>query len=622
MRSSSGAAGCLLVAATSLGLAQQPQFRAVVTEVEVDVSVTDGDGNFVRGLGPDDFEILEDGQPQTLSAFSVVDIPVATPASVKDALAAAGDVTSNAEAAGGRLWVMLLDMPTSGGVSEGTQAMRAMQTQNVARRFVEEAMAPGDSMAVIHVQGTTRQAQALTRDKRLLLDSIERFGMGVGSVMPQTGPEAVARIVSLFRLIEDLSARLGAITSRRTAVLWFGGGIPFNLAEAANTLPSWYNDAIRTAQRNNVAIYPIDPGGLGGTPGIRIFPAALRAVAEDTGGEAIVSTNEFIRGFSRIVRDNSSYYLLGYSPRVAHVDGKFHSITVRVRRPGVRVRARRGYLAPERDAAERSRAAAAALPPVIDALRSPIPRTGLEVQVTLAPFRATRGGTVVLGASVSGEAIRGDESAADIAYRVINTDGKVILERSGNRPIAPTAQRSTSADSPPGFAFHFSDRFEVPRGRYEIRFGARVRDDDIGTVVAYVEVPDFQNRPLALSGLLVGARAVGQAGADVPVSSLAERQFRATQTLNVTGALYARRNVQIDRVVVDVTVRDAEGKTVFATSNEASGLPPDDLKDRRFSVDVPLSQLTPGKHVLNVKAYVRGNERNATTRDVTFSIAN
>ena len=152
-----------------------------------------------------------------------------------------------------------------------------------------------------------------------------------------------------------------------------------------------------------------------------------------------------------------------------------------------------------------------------------------------------------------------------------------------------------------------------------MRFGARV-GDRIGTVVAYVDVPDFGDRALALSGLLVSPRPDGTAPIGL-VPALAERQFRAAQTLNVTGALYARRNIQIDRVVIDVTVRDAEGRTVFATSNEASGLPTDDLKDRRFSVDVPLSQLTPGKHVLNVKAYVRGNERTAATRDVTFSIA-
>lgn len=611
-------AGCLLVAASSLGLAQQPQFRAVVTEVEVDVSVTDGDGNFVRGLGPDDFEILEDGQPQALSAFSVVDIPVATPARVKAALAVAGDVTSNAEAAGGRLWVMLLDTPASKEGDEGIQAMRARQTQNVARRFVEEAMAPDDSMAVIHVQGTMRQSQALTRDKRLLLDSIERFSMGVGSVMPETGQEAVTRVISLFRLIEDLSARLGAITNRRTAVLWFGGGIPFQLAEAANTLPSWYRDAIRAAQRNNVAIYAIDPGGLG-TKGIASL-AALRAVAEDTGGEAIVNTNEFIRGFARIVRDNSSYYLLGYSPRVAHVDGRFHAITVRVKRPGVRVRARRGYLAPDREAVERSQAAAAAIPPIIDALRSPIPRTDLDVRLTLAPFRSARAGAVVLGASVSGAGLQGDERLADLAYRVIDTDGKVILERSGNRPLVPVAQGSTSPGAMPRFGFHFSDRFEVPRGRYEIRFGARVRDD-IGTVVAYVEVPDFGNRPLALSGLLVGRRTPGQADAGVPVSILTERTFRPADVLNVSGALYTRRNVPIDRVLLDASVRDAAGTTVLTRSSPATAWPAGESDERPFTFDVPFSQLTPSRYLLSVKAYVRGNERNAVTRELTFWIA-
>jgi hypothetical protein len=241
------------------------------------------------------------------------------------------------------------------------------------------------------------------------------------------------------------------------------------------------------------------------------------------------------------------------------------------------------------------------------------------VQLTLAPFRATRGGAVVLGASVSGEALRGDERTADLAYRVINTDGKVVLERSGDRPIAPVAQSATSPGSMPRFAFHFSDRFEVPRGRYEVRFGARVRDDDIGTVVAYVEVPDFGNRPLALSGLLVGPRQPGQAG-EAPLSVLAERTFRPADVLKVTGALYTRRNVAIDQALLDTTIRDEMGKVVLERSSAANSFPAGDPTDRPFTFDVPLSQLVAGRYLLSVKAHVGGNERNASTRELTFWI--
>ena len=254
-----GAAGSLLVAMLSLALAQAPQFRSSVTQIEVDVSVTDGDGNFVSDLGRDDFEILEDGQPQVLTAFSLIDVPVTPPAAVKEALATEGDVTTNTDAANGRLWVMLLDIPTTPG---GGSPIYTRRTQNVARRFVEEAMGPNDSMAVIHVHGTMRQSQPLTRSRRLLLDSIEQFVMGAASVSPETGMEQVTRTTNLFRLIEELSGRLGALSGRRTAVLWFGGGISFNL-ETYPTLAFAYRDAIRAAQRNNVAIYAIDPGGLG-----------------------------------------------------------------------------------------------------------------------------------------------------------------------------------------------------------------------------------------------------------------------------------------------------------------------------------------------------------------------
>jgi VWFA-related protein len=124
------------------------------------------------------------------------------------------------------------------------------------------------------------------------------------------------------------------------------------------------------ANRANASFYPIDPRGLavfdedivpaaGVGAGINANPTirpaedrarlfarntSLRTLAEATDGVAVVNSNDLSRGLRRIVDDLSSYYLLGYYSS-GKLDGRFHSITVRVRRPGVQVRARRGYLA-------------------------------------------------------------------------------------------------------------------------------------------------------------------------------------------------------------------------------------------------------------------------------------
>jgi VWFA-related protein len=123
------------------------------------------------------------------------------------------------------------------------------------------------------------------------------------------------------------------------------------------------------ANRANVSFYPIDPRGLvasdqymqsAGLPDVDahttlISPRAdaailaarlssLRTLALDTDGTAIVATNDIAAGLRKVAEDLSSYYLLGYYS-TGKLDGKFHAISVRVKRPGVDVRARRGYLA-------------------------------------------------------------------------------------------------------------------------------------------------------------------------------------------------------------------------------------------------------------------------------------
>lgn len=109
------------------------------------------------------------------------------------------------------------------------------------------------------------------------------------------------------------------------------------------------------ANRANVSFYPIGPKGFSSTYRSRMDAPvrSLDVIAGITDGYAITQPHEMESGIRRIVDDLSSYYLLGYYSS-AKPDGRFHNITVRIKRPGVIVRARTGYLAAP--ASEASRA--------------------------------------------------------------------------------------------------------------------------------------------------------------------------------------------------------------------------------------------------------------------------
>ena len=116
-------------------------------------------------------------------------------------------------------------------------------------------------------------------------------------------------------------------------------------------------DVFDACNRNNTSIYALDPRGLSVgefdvSTNISIQTSqrylnssmdALRTLAENTDGRAIVNRNDLGTAMKQIIRDASAYYLVGYTTQ-APSDGKFHEIKVRVKRPGVQVRSRRGLL--------------------------------------------------------------------------------------------------------------------------------------------------------------------------------------------------------------------------------------------------------------------------------------
>src|SRR5262249_49215552 len=129
----------------------------------------------------------------------------------------------------------------------------------------------------------------------------------------------------------------------------------FDSADLTNRLREVYD----IVNRNNTSIYAVDPRGLAAfeydiNQGVSLTTDrtnlnssidTLHILADNTDGRAIVNRNDLAAGMKQIIRDASGYYLLGYTSTAAPTDGKFHTIDVHVKRPGVEVRARKGYWA-------------------------------------------------------------------------------------------------------------------------------------------------------------------------------------------------------------------------------------------------------------------------------------
>jgi len=627
---------------------QQPTFRAGVQIIEVDVFVTDRKGNVVRDLTVDDFEIVEGGAAQEIRAFSLVDLPIVQGEPPREDVEV--DVATNRDPLG-RLYVVLLDGPSTAGPGgrERTGATYDMYAKLFARQFLEEFVAPGDRVAVVHVQGSFEDGQAFTTNKRLMLTSVDRYGRGpagADSYENLTGPEMVARNMATYRAIEALSARLGAISGRAKAIVWVGGQMTFApesvpcvspdrqilcaVSAAAPTLHAAHRDAIAAARRNNVTIHAIDPSGLSPTAGGANDMgrrAMLRGIAEDTGGTAVVNSNNFAAGYRKIVRDHSTYYLLGYTPAADHRDGRFHSIEVWVKRPGLTVRSRQGYLAAARDE-ERPDVPSSVTAAARDALRLPVPVAGLGLDIFATPFRSPEGpgGMVLLGGHVTGR-IEAEGRALALSYRVFKTDGTQQAGRFLEFAINVPPERRKVMDAN---GLRFVERLPLPPGRYEVRLATDQRDGGIGSVVTHVTVPDFDQR-LAMSGLVLAAAGLDETPAlqtDAQLTSIlgrtptAVRTFAPGERLSAFLEIYSNdARIKTDQLKVTATLDNDRGKSVKRLSAMAveslAGVPGENGR-WGFVVPVALDGVQAGPYVLTVEAAAKGAK--AVRRQVALQV--
>ena len=346
-----------------------PTFRSEINFVQIPVRVLDARGEFVSGLTQSDFQIFEDGQAQVITSFSAVELPsIPADATVPDAPLAAIDTVASNDSVGvdGRVYAFVLD----------NQLLRpdiALRTRHVVRGFIRNYLQANDVAAVVFT-GTGR-GQHFTRSRRLLDDAI-------GRLLSDSNPSDHASHRSMS-VIADTAESLGAIRGRRKALVLMSPSPICSLAgrEEESVCREDARYALRIAMQSDVTIYTIDPGGLNTSLRSRAEHAnpnssygaggyteasnasaarsafgaarsesrgpddAARYLAEESGGFAVVNTNSLSKGFARVVRENSAYYLLGYYSANNSADGKARRNEIKVSRPGVRAVHRASYRA-------------------------------------------------------------------------------------------------------------------------------------------------------------------------------------------------------------------------------------------------------------------------------------
>jgi VWFA-related protein len=349
----------LLFAQTATSQLPPPTFRGGTNVVLVDVSVVGRDRRDVEDLTASDFQVLDDGAAVPVTSFRRVTGWDRTGADELRAIRTVADEEMEAARDDVRLFAIFLDEYHIGRI-EPLKVIGALTD------FVR-ALPPADLVAV-YFPGLSARDIRYTRDREATIRTIRSFQGRLGIYTPPKYPfeeNHLARPLDIERLRMDVtvSSVMGAIIhldtlkeGRKTLLLVTQG-----IGDVV--------DVYRTANQSNVAVYPIDPRGLGISPS-RGAEDWLRVLADQTGGRATVNTNDVRGGLSRVLDDSGGYYLLGYvSPHGD--DGKFHTITVRTTRPQVEVRARKGYWSLTAVQAEQARANPLAVPrPVQDAVNA------------------------------------------------------------------------------------------------------------------------------------------------------------------------------------------------------------------------------------------------------------
>ena len=356
----------------------QPIFRLGVSLVQLDVVVTDRHGRHVTNLGPGDFEVYQDGRLQPVTAVSYVD-------AADDWVDASGlpplppDALKPRDAR--RVMAIVVD--------DLRMSFESLANARYGlKRFAEREFHPGDLAVLVTTSGGRRNPPVQTFSPLVLKSAIGRLGYslwgvrGASALDPISDPrdlldgigydnfqERTFALSSLER-VEAVIDTMKALPGRKSVTLVSEGFSVFGFGMDNQLIRDFMRQLVDHANRAGVVVYALDPRGLvvtGPTAADNVNPArmaelsmmrsgalrdsqdGLRYLAGETGGFAVVDSNDLAGGMRRIITDQNGYYLVGYQPDAGTVrtdgSGRYMKLKITVKTKGLRVRTRSGFYA-------------------------------------------------------------------------------------------------------------------------------------------------------------------------------------------------------------------------------------------------------------------------------------
>jgi VWFA-related protein len=554
---------------------QPPVFRAGTNQVRVDVTVLDHKGDPVTDLTKDDFEVREDGVPQTVETLKLIEANGAAPDD-DTSLPIRSRAHAAVEAARDdiRVFVIFWDEYHIGEMAPAIRARAALTD------FVQAAFGPTDLVAIMD-QLTPTDAIEFTRDRRSLAEQVHKLRGRQGVYLPPRSPVEEAQMyrsrdIEMLRsqvtasALESTIAYLGSIKEGRKSILFVAQTIG-RVGTTPMDTSTWLDNAIRLANANNTTIYSFDPRGLD----VNIRPSdILHSLADSTGGRQFAN-NYPAASLREIVKTSSAFYLLGYASKNP-ADGKFHKIGVHVKRSGLEVKSRTGYFAPstvEMDAAKKKAEAERAPPEISKALEKLVDAPHMAVAGDLwagaAPGPDGKPRVTVVWTP------RDAGSDEGVSIRASADDGRVYYD-------GPLKGRAT---------------FETAPGTLHLR---RHLVDADGSLAdrqeSTVDVPDFAGKPLTISSPVVyrartplDLRAIQSEPDPVP---FAGRQFERTDRLIIRFGVIGSA---ADDATVTATLLSRRGASLAT-------LPLKPMPSHGYEIDLPIGSVARGEYVIAFEA--------------------